>query len=706
MSGASFIPAFRPDGSRAAGFNLVSEYAPAGDQPEAIRGIVSGFMSGAKAEVLEGVTGSGKTFTMANVIREMGLPTLVISHNKTLAAQLFGELRAFFPDNAVEYFVSYYDYYQPEAYIPQTDTYIAKDASTNDEIDRFRLSATNSLLTRSDVIVVASVSCIYGLGSPDDYMCMILDISVGQNLDRDDMLSRLVEMQYARDDYEPKPGVFRVRGDTVDIFLSYESGTGVRVEFFGDEIDGISEFDSVSGKTRKRMRRAIISPAKHFVMPKDRMDGALAAIEAELKQCVSDFERSGKLIEAQRLAQRTRYDIEMIREIGYCSGIENYSRHLSGRAPGTPGECLIDYFRGEFLTIIDESHVTVPQLRAMYNGDQARKDTLVRHGFRLPSAKDNRPLNFDEFNSKLGRVLYVSATPSLYECSIANKIVTQELRPTGLLDPPVEVRPLATQIDDLIEEARRCAEESGRVLVTTLTKRTAEDLSHYLSEAGLRVEYLHSDIDAFERVDILTRLRKGDFDVLVGINLLREGLDLPEVALVAVLDADKEGFLRSSTSLIQTAGRTARHASGRVILYADRITDSMRVMMDVTAGRRRRQMEYNAAHGIIPKSVSRPLNEDAAARIFSDTSDDGHRMVSESASGYDLADIVKEIEREMIKAAEDLEFERAAALRDEMAEIRKRMESGENPIPEEFHLPEPADKRGKKAGAKRSGSRI
>ena len=658
-------------------FQLVSEYRPSGDQPEAIAQLVAGFRSGMKAQVLEGVTGSGKTFTMANVIREIGIPTLVISHNKTLAAQLFGELKAFFPENAVEYFVSYYDYYQPEAYIPQTDTYIAKDSAINDEIERFRLSATNSLLLRDDVIVVASVSCIYGLGSSEDYTGMTLSLAKGQEVDRDAMLARLVEIQYQRNDFEPQPGVFRVRGDTVDVFPSYNNRIGIRLSLFGDELEAISEFDPASGRTTRRLDRTIISPAKHFVMPHERVMDAMAGIEAELAERVAWFEANGKYLEAQRLQQRTRYDMEMFREIGYCTGIENYSRHLAGRPPGSPGECLMDYFRKPFLTIVDESHVTLPQVRGMYNGDQARKTILVEHGFRLPSAKDNRPLNFEEFNAKVGQALYVSATPAPYERSIADQVVSQVIRPTGLLDPPVEVRPLQGQIDDLMEEVRSCAERGDRVLATTLTKRTAEDLSQYLRDSGLRVEYLHSDIDALERVGVLTRLRKGEFDALIGINLLREGLDLPEVALVAVLDADKEGFLRSATSLIQTAGRTARHEMGRVILYADRITDSMRTMIETTERRRRRQIAHNEEHGITPHSVKRALNEDDAVRSVAGEIEE--RIIAEDGADYDVARAVADIQREMLEAAEALEFERAAALRDELRELQSSCKNAANP---------------------------
>lgn len=657
-------------------FDLVSTYRPAGDQPEAIDKLISGFNHGMKAQVLEGVTGSGKTFTMANVIKGIGRPTLVISHNKTLAAQLFGELRAFFPNNAVEYFVSYYDYYQPEAYIPQTDTYIAKDSAINDEIERFRLSATNSLLCRDDVIVVASVSCIYGLGSSDDYTGMTMNVVKGQELDRDEMLARLVQIQYQRNDFEPQPGVFRVRGDTVDVFPSYNNKIGIRVELFGDEVEGLSEFDPVSGRTLRRLDKTIISPAKHFVMPHDKILDAIERIQAEMVERVAWFEANGKLIEAQRLQQRTMYDMEMFREIGFCTGIENYSRHLNGREPGSPGECLIDYFPKPFLTIIDESHVTMPQIRGMFNGDQARKSVLVDHGFRLPSARDNRPLNFEEFNSKVGQTLYVSATPAPYEAGLAEQTVMQVIRPTGLLDPPVEVRPLKGQIDDLMEEVKKCSELGDRVLATTLTKRTAEDLSQYLRDAGLRVEYLHSDIDTLERIDILSRLRKGEFDALIGINLLREGLDLPEVALVAVLDADKEGFLRSATSLIQTAGRTARHELGRVILYADQMTDSMKKMITVTDRRRKTQMAYNQEHGITPQSVKRTLSEDDAVRSVAGEIE--KKIVTEEGVDYDVGRAMEDIKREMLEAAEALEFERAAALRDELRELQSSCQNTEN----------------------------
>ncbi len=650
-------------------FSVVADFAPTGDQPQAIQKLAQGLKAGAQRLTLEGVTGSGKTFTMANVIREWGRPAIIISHNKTLAAQLFAELKGFFPHNAVEYFISYYDYYQPEAYIPQTDTYIEKDASINDEIERYRLGATNALLGRRDVVIVASVSCIYGLGSPEDYRTMLVDIVPGETLGRDAMLERLVDIQYTRNDYEPQPGTFRVRGDCVDIFPSYET-TGIRVDFFGDDVEDIREFDPVSGKTKVRLPRAIISPAKHFVMPRERIEASIGRISAELDERLVELERQNKLLEAQRLRQRTEFDLEMLRELGYCNGIENYSRHLAGRAAGEPPACLLDYFDGEFLTIIDESHVTLPQLRAMYNGDQARKQTLVEHGFRLPSAKDNRPLNFDEFLEKVGPIVFASATPAAYERQVSEVIAEQVLRPTGLLDPPVEVRPLEGQIDDLMEEIRRAAEKGDRVLVTTLTKRSAEDLTAYLRETGIRVEYLHSDIDAIQRVEILGRLRKGAFDCLIGINLLREGLDLPEVALVAVLDADKEGFLRSGTSLIQTAGRTARHVEGRVILYADTVTDAMRTMMEVTQSRRARQEAYNREHGITPRSVKRAINESLALNTEAQRVE-GRMVAAETPETYDLYRVIGELEAEMMAAADVLEFERGAMLRDEIRVLKR-----------------------------------
>ena len=652
-------------------FELVSPFKPTGDQPAAIDALCRQFTDGDRFAVLEGVTGSGKTFTMANVISRLARPTLVISHNKTLAAQLYGELKEFFPNNAVEFFISYYDYYQPEAYIPQTDTYIEKDASINQEIERLRLSATNSLIGREDVIIVASVSCIYGLGSPEDYADMLVQVDVGSTVERDEVLARLVEIQYTRNDVDPSPGTFRVRGDTVDIFPSYAQ-IGVRLDFFGDEVEAIWQIDPVTGNKEHGLSRALISPAKHFVMPEEKMAPAIKRIKAELRERVAWFESQGKLLEAQRIQQRTGFDIEMLNEIGYCSGIENYSRHFSGRTAGDPPDCLLDYFPDDFLTIIDESHVTLPQLRAMYNGDQSRKGTLVEHGFRLPSARDNRPLAFDEVLAHVGPILFATATPGAYEREVVPQTVPQLIRPTGLVDPPVTVRPLDGQIDDLIEEVRRHAEREERTLVTTLTKRTAEDLSIYMREAGLRVEYLHSDITALDRVEVLSRLRQGTFDCLVGINLLREGLDLPEVALVAILDADKEGFLRSETALIQVAGRTARHVDGKVILYADRITGSMKRMMDVTAERRERQLAYNREHNITPAGIRKAINYGTILRERSTEVE--QRVVKEDGVEYDVYKAIEELEREMLEAAEALEYERAAILRDEIRELKRERE--------------------------------
>ena len=655
-------------------FNLKSAFDLTGDQPQAVDALIGGLAEGKRFQTLEGVTGSGKTFSMANVIQRYGRPAIVISHNKTLAAQLYGEFKAFFPDNAVEYFVSYYDYYQPEAYIPQTDTFIEKDASINEEIERLRLSATNSLLCRQDVIIVASVSCIYGLGSPEDYSEMIVNVIKGDSFERDDMLRRLVNIQYTRNDYEPLPGTFRVRGDTVDVFPSYSTG-GVRIQFFGDEVDGLFEIEPTSGRIAGALDRVAVSPARHFVMPHAKIENALSHINEELDERVAFFERQGKLVEAQRLMQRTRYDLEMMKELGYCNGIENYSRHLGGRNAGEPPATLLHYFPGEFLTIIDESHVTLPQLRAMYHGDQSRKGTLVEHGFRLPSAADNRPMAFDEIMKTVGPVIFTSATPGAFELQESGEPVRQLIRPTGLVDPEVTVRPLGTQIDDLMEEVRRCAERQERVLVTTLTKRTAEDLSAYLKRMGCRVEYLHSDINAIERVDILNRLRKGGFDCLVGINLLREGLDLPEVALVAILDADKEGFLRSDTALIQTAGRAARHVQGRVILYADSVTDSMRRMMELTQSRRTVQIAYNQSHGIVPRSAVRAIDD--GLRVVYDDSAIERKVVAEAGERYDAHVSVQMLEREMLEAAQSLEFERAAALRDEWLALKKTLKTGD-----------------------------
>ena len=647
-------------------FELKSRFKPTGDQPEAIEALCAGLERGDRRLVLRGVTGSGKTFTMATLIARWNRPTLVLSHNKTLAAQLFTELKGFFPENAVEYFISYYDYYQPEAYIPQTDTYIEKDASINEEIERYRLAATNALIARRDVIVVSSVSCIYGLGESDEYRDLAVKIKRGDSGERmrENVIARLVEAQYVRNDYDFAPGAFRVRGDILDIFPAYET-KAVRVEFFGDEVDSIRDLDPLTGKTSSPMPAVVVTPAKQFVMGKDRFEAAFARIRAELDDRLKYFESKGKLLEAQRLKERTEYDIEMMRELGYCNGIENYSRPLTGRAPGSAPECLLDYFPEGFLTIIDESHATLPQLRAMYNGDRARKDKLVDFGFRLPSARDNRPLKFDEFVEKTGQIVYCSATPGDFEYSEAQTVAEQVIRPTGLLDPPVEIRPLENQIDDLIGEIGKAAAAGERAFVTTLTKRSAEDLSAYLREAGMRVEYLHSDIDAIERVGILSRLRKGEFDALVGINLLREGLDAPEVALVAILDADKEGFLRSTTSLVQTAGRCARHERGRVILYADRETDAIRDLVRITAAHRKKQQAWNAANGIVPKTAKRAVND--SVYLFKAAKKTATAL-PESGS---VEETIAEMTADMLKAADALEFEKAAYLRDEIARLKK-----------------------------------
>ena len=645
-------------------FKLKSKFKPTGDQPEAIDTLVKALTNGEKRVVLKGVTGSGKTFTMANLIERWNRPTLILSHNKTLAAQLFAELKEFFPENAVEYFISYYDYYQPEAYIPQTDTYIEKDASINEEIERYRLAATNALIARRDVIIVASVSCIYGLGESEEYRDLTVKVEVGDEKGggRGGLIARLVEAQYVRNDYDFQPGTFRVRGDVVDIFPAYET-EAVRVEFFGDEVEMIRALDPLTGKCGVKMPAVVITPAKQFVMGKNKFEAAFKRIEAELDERLRDFAAAGKLLEAQRLRERTEYDIEMMRELGYCNGIENYSRPLSGRAPGSAPECLIDYFPKDFLTIIDESHVAVPQIRAMYNGDQARKGKLVDFGFRLPSAKDNRPLTFEEFNHKVKEIVYCSATPGDYELKEAKTVAEQVIRPTGLLDPTIEVRPLKGQIDDLIAEINEMP-KGDRALVTTLTKRSAEDLTHYLHETGIRVEYLHSDIDAIERVAILQRLRKGEFDVLIGINLLREGLDLPEVALVAILDADKEGFLRSTTSLVQTAGRTARHERGRVILYADHRTDAIRDLLRITKAHRDKQMKYNEEHHITPKSVKRSINE--SAYVFKAAKTKAREERIEMGN----SELIAELTKEMLEAADNLQFERAAYLRDQINSLK------------------------------------
>lgn len=649
-------------------FDLVSAYQPTGDQPEAIEELVSSLAAGNRFQLLEGVTGSGKTFTMANVIARHGRPTLLISHNKTLAAQLYAELKTFFPNNAVEYFVSYFDYYQPEAYIPQTDTFIEKDSSINEEIERLRLAATDSLLNRRDVVIVASVSCLYGLGSPEDYMSMVVEVKTGDVVERNEILRKLVDVQYNRNDIENKPGTFRVRGDTLDIFPSY-ARHGLRLEFFGDTIERIQRIEALTARPEAELDGVMISPAKHFVTPFVKVERAIQTIQEELDERVKWFEERGKLLEAQRIKQRTLYDLDMMRELGYCSGIENYSRHLTGRAPGSPPFTLLDYFPDGFLTILDESHATTPQLRGMYNGDRARKTVLVEHGFRLPSALDNRPLQFEEFMRATGPLLFVSATPSPYEREVSAVCAKQVIRPTGLLDPEVEVRPLKGQIDDVMEEIRRCAEEGERVLVTTLTKKTAEDLSEYLRKLDLRVKYIHSEIDAIERVEILRGLRKADFDCLVGINLLREGLDLPEVSLVAILDADKEGFLRSETSLIQTAGRAARHVRGRVIMYADHNTDSMQRMMDITRARREKQMAYNAAHHITPRGIQKAIQDSLA--IIKQAEETESMVVREAGVDYNVQEVLAQMEREMLEAADALEFERAALLRDQIHELRR-----------------------------------
>jgi excinuclease ABC subunit B len=648
-------------------FKLKSKYEPTGDQPTAIATLSRGLESGRRFQTLEGVTGSGKTFTMANVIAKHGKPTLVISHNKTLAAQLYAEFKSFFPDNAVEYFISYYDYYQPEAYIPGTDTYIEKDASINEEIERLRLAATDSLLNREDVIIVASVSCIYGLGSPEDYKMMVVGARRGERIERDALMARLVDVQYERNDYESSPGTFRARGDTLDIFPSYAKH-GIRIEFFGDEIERIMHIDPLTGNKTAELERVLISPAKHFVMPQSRIDSAMTAIKAELEERVAELEAANKLLEAQRIRMRTMYDMEMLAELGYCSGIENYSRHLAGRAAGERPDTLMDYFPGEFLTIVDESHVTLPQIRGMYNGDQARKRVLVEHGFRLPSALDNRPLDFGEFLATAGQMIFTSATPGDFEREHGGQPIPQLIRPTGILDPAIEVRPLDGQIDDLIEEVRRTTEAGQRTLVTTLTKRTSEDLSDYLENIGLRVKYLHSDIDSIERVEILRGLRKAEFDCLIGINLLREGLDLPEVALVAILDADKEGFLRSETALTQTAGRAARHIAGRVIMYADKITPSMQRTIAVTAERRERQAEYNRAKNIVPQAISKDIHE--SMRTVEEAVEAETRVVREAGLSYNSVEQIRRLEEEMLAAADKLEYERAAILRDEIEELR------------------------------------
>ena len=689
-------------------FRLHRPFEPTGDQPEAIRQLLTGLDRGQEAQTLLGVTGSGKTYTMANVIAEWGRPTLVLSHNKTLAAQLYGELRGFFPENAVEYFISYYDYYQPEAFIPSTSTYIEKDASINDEIERLRLRATSSLLSRPDVVVVASVSCIFGLGNPDNIRRQVLGLRVGQTLERDELLARLVEIQYSRNDVAFGRGSFRVRGDVVEVKPAY-SDQVIRIELFGDEIDRLAEVDPITGSVVARIENVAIFPATHFITERDRLDGIVRQIDADLEERLSQFEADGRLLEMQRLESRTRYDMEMIQELGYCSGVENYSRYFDGRSPGDRPACLLDYFPEDWLLIIDESHVTIPQVGAMYNGDRSRKETLVEHGFRLPSALDNRPLRFEEFERVIGPTLYVSATPADYELERSGGVVVEQIiRPTGLTDPEIEVRPVGGQIDDLMEETRRTVEKDQRVLVTTLTKRMAEDLTDYLRQAGLRVEYLHSDVAALDRVEILRGLRLGEFDVLVGINLLREGLDLPEVGLVAILDADKEGFLRSERSLIQTAGRAARNVDGHVVLYADTVTGSMRRAMEETGRRREKQFRYNEEHGIVPRSITKSMNDILASTLAAEgvaekpgakgakkDEDDAAalREVLDSLESASPVELVERLSEEMYRAARDLDFETAASLRDRIEELQIQHQL-EGPAP-----PRPSSRYGRKKGA-------
>ena len=646
-------------------FKLNSPYKPLGDQPKAINSLVDGINNGAREQTLLGVTGSGKTFTMANVIEKVQKPTLVISHNKTLAAQLYEEFKVFFPDNAVEYFVSYYDYYQPEAYVPRTDTFIDKEASINEEIDIMRHSATQSLLSRDDVIVVSSVSCIYGIGSPEDYGEFAFGIAVGDIYDRSEIIRRLVFMQYERNDIEFARGQFRVRGDIIEINPVHGTPP-IRIELFGDEIDAISQIDKVTGKKTEDLQRYMIFPAKHFVVGQDKMDTAISRISNELDERLAELNLQNKLLEAQRLEQRTRFDIEMLREMGYCAGVENYSMHLSGRDWGDVPYSLLKYFPDDFLTIIDESHVTVPQVRGMYNGDRARKETLVEHGFRLPSAKENRPLRFDEFEAALDKVIYVSATPGQYELSRSKNVVEQIIRPTGLVDPEIIIRPVKGQVEDLLGEVQKVAKKDERILVTTLTKRMAEDLTDYYAKIGVKVRYMHSEIDTLERTEIVDDLRRGTFDVLVGVNLLREGLDLPEVSLVAILDADKEGFLRNETSLIQTIGRAARNVNGRVIMYVDEMTDSVQNAMDITNKRRALQLKYNEKHGIVPKSTTRNLKEKREDLKKYGKSIDEISKISQD----ELRLLIKDLESDMKEAASNLDFERAAELRNKLFELK------------------------------------
>ena len=654
-------------------FELVSEYQPTGDQPQAIEQLVKGFREGNQFETLLGVTGSGKTFTMANVIQQLNKPTLVIAHNKTLAAQLYSEMKEFFPNNAVEYFVSYYDYYQPEAYVPSTDTYIEKDSAINDEIDKLRHSATAALSERNDVIIVASVSCIYGLGSPIDYKNMVISLRPGMEKDRDEVIHKLIDIQYTRNEMDFKRGSFRVRGDVLEVFPAYSGSEAYRIEFFGDEVDRIIEIEALTGEVKAQLEHVAIFPASHYVVPKEKMMRATENILAEMKEQVTFFKSEDKLLEAQRIAERTNFDVEMMRETGFCSGIENYSRHLVGSAPGQPPCTLLDYFPDDFLIIVDESHITLPQVRGMYFGDRSRKKTLVDYGFRLPSALDNRPLNFEEFETHINQMMFVSATPSTYEAEHELLRAEQIIRPTGLLDPEISVRPVEGQIDNLVGEINKEVEKHNKVLITTLTKRMAEDLTDYIREAGIRVKYLHSDIDTLERAEIIRDMRLDVFDVLVGINLLREGLDIPEITLVAILDADKEGFLRSETSLIQTIGRAARNAEGHVIMYADTITDSMRAAIDETNRRREIQQKYNEEHGITPQTIKKAVRDLIAISKAVSANEEEFKKDPESMDARELEKLVKELTKKMRQAAAELNFEEAAKLRDRMKEVKQML---------------------------------
>lgn len=681
-------------------FKLHSEYQPTGDQPQAIEALVKGFKEGNQFETLLGVTGSGKTFTMANVIQQLQKPTLIIAHNKTLAAQLYSEFKEFFPENAVEYFVSYYDYYQPEAYVPSTDTYIEKDSAINDEIDKLRHSATAALSERNDVIIVASVSCIYGLGSPIDYKNMVISLRPGMEKDRDEVIHKLIDIQYTRNEMDFKRGSFRVRGDVLEVFPAYSGSEAYRIEFFGDEVDRIVQIDALTGEVKAQLGHVAIFPASHYVVPKEKMMIAAENILAEMKEQVAFFKSEDKLLEAQRIAERTNFDVEMMRETGFCSGIENYSRHLTGTAPGEPPCTLLDYFPDDFLMIIDESHITLPQIRGMYFGDRSRKKTLVEYGFRLPSALDNRPLNFEEFEGHINQMLFVSATPSTYEAEHELLRTEQIIRPTGLLDPEIFVRPVEGQIDDLIGELHKEIEKHNKILITTLTKRMAEDLTDYIREAGIRVKYLHSDIDTLERAEIIRDMRLDVFDVLVGINLLREGLDIPEISLVAILDADKEGFLRSETSLIQTIGRAARNAEGHVIMYADTITDSMRAAIDETNRRREIQQAYNEAHGITPQTIKKAVRDLISISKAAEADDEEFKKEPESMDARELEKLAKELEKKMRQAAAELNFEEAAKLRDRMKEVKLMLleiETEDDP-PKRASSRRPGKRTGKPAG--------